>query len=125
MKISYNWLSSHIKTDLEVQKIGEILTNTGLEVEAIEKCTQSHELNGVVVGKVIALEKHPNADKLKIATVDIGSGENLQIVCGAPNIEEEQKVPVATVGTILPAPDGTSFVIKDNFTCTRRYYICH
>lgn len=113
MKISYNWLSSHIKTDLEVQKIGEILTNTGLEVEAIEKCTQSHELNGVVVGKVIALEKHPNADKLKIATVDIGSGENLQIVCGAPNIEEEQKVPVATVGTILPAPDGTSFVIKE------------
>ncbi|NLN32853.1 MAG: phenylalanine--tRNA ligase subunit beta [Flavobacteriaceae bacterium] len=113
MKISYNWLSSHIKTDLEVQKIGEILTNTGLEVEAIEKCTQSHELNGVVVGKVIALEKHPNADKLKIATVDIGSGENLQIVCGAPNIEEEQKVPVATVGTILPAPDGTSFAIKE------------
>ncbi len=114
MKISYNWLSSHIKTDLEVQKLGEILTNTGLEVEAIEKTGNSnHELKGVIVGKVVGLEKHPNADKLRVATVDVGTGENLQIVCGAPNIEEEQKVPVATVGTVLTAPDGKSFTIKE------------
>lgn len=114
MKISYNWLSSYIKTDLEVQKIGEILTNTGLEVEAIENtASELQELKGVVVGKVITLEKHPNADKLKVATVDVGIGENLQIVCGAPNIAEEQKVPVATVGTVLKGADGTSFTIKE------------
>src|SRR5690606_22831303 len=114
MKISYNWLSTHIKTDLDVQKIGEILTNIGLEVEGIEKKgNQNKNLNGVVVGKVIALEKHPNADKLKVASVDIGQGENLQIVCGAPNIAEEQKVPVATIGAELPTPDGKSFKIKE------------
>ncbi|MBA5629762.1 phenylalanine--tRNA ligase subunit beta [Moheibacter lacus] len=114
MKISYNWLSTYIKTDLEVQKIGEILTNTGLEVESIEKTgTQNQSLEGVVVGKVMTLEKHPNADKLQIATVDVGTTETLQIVCGAPNIAEEQKVPVATVGTVLTSPDGKSFTIKE------------
>ena len=114
MKISYNWLSTYIKTDLEVQKIGEILTNTGLEVESIEKIgSQIQNLQGVVVGKVIALEKHPNADKLQVATVDIGKPEKLQIVCGAPNIAEEQKVPVATVGTVLRSADGKSFTIKE------------
>lgn len=114
MKISYNWLSTYIKTDLEVQKIGEILTNTGLEVESIEKNrTQNQNLEGVVVGKVITLEKHPNADKLQVATVDIGKPEKLQIVCGAPNIAEEQKVPVATVGTVLISPEGKSFTIKE------------
>ena len=114
MKISYNWLSTHIKTDLDVQKIGEILTNIGLEVEGIEeKGNRENNLNGVVAGKVIALEKHPNADKLKVATVDIGQEENLQIVCGAPNIAEEQKVPVATIGTELPTPDGKTFRIKE------------
>lgn len=114
MKISYNWLSSYIKTDLEVQKIGEILTNTGLEVEGIEStASQNQDLEGVVVGKVVSLEKHPNADKLRVARVDVGNGEPLQIVCGAPNIEEEQKVPVATIGTVLTAPDGKSFTIKE------------
>lgn len=99
---------------MEVQKIGEILTNTGLEVEGIEQTgSENQNLNGVVVGKVISLEKHPNADKLRVAMVDVGNGTNLQIVCGAPNIEEEQKVPVATVGTVLTAPDGKSFTIKE------------
>jgi len=114
MKISYNWLSSYIKTDLDVQKIGEILTNIGLEVEGIEKIgSQSPNLKGVVVGKVISLEKHPNADKLRVAMVDVGGNENLQIVCGAPNIAEEQKVPVAVVGTELSAKDGSTFKIKE------------
>ncbi|MFV0304885.1 MAG: phenylalanine--tRNA ligase subunit beta [Moheibacter sp.] len=113
MKISYNWLSSYIKTDLDVQKVGEVLTNSGLEVEAITHTeTLNPQLEGVVVGKVVGLEKHPNADKLKIATVDIGD-KQLQIVCGAPNIEEEQKVPVATIGTILKSADGTDFTIKE------------
>lgn len=114
MKISYNWLSSYLKTDTDFHKIGEILTNIGLEVEGIETNeSASGNLKGVVAGKVISLEKHPNADKLKIASVDIGTGENLQIVCGAPNIEEEQKVAVATVGTVLTTPEGKSLKIKE------------
>lgn len=113
MKISYNWLSTHIKTDLEVQKVSEILTNTGLEVEGLEeKGSAKNNLEGVVVGKVISVDKHPNADKLKVAMVDVGTGEHLQIVCGAPNIAEEQKVAVATIGSELPTPDGGSFKIK-------------
>lgn len=114
MKISYNWLSSYLKTDIDVQKIGEILTNIGLEVEGIEAGENSgNNLQGVVAGRVISLEKHPNADKLKVATVDVGTGENLQIVCGAPNIAEEQKVAVATVGTELTGNDGKVFKIKE------------
>lgn len=113
MKISYNWLSSYIKTELDVHKISEILTNIGLEVEGIEEGDQNNPLEGVVVGKVISLEKHPNADKLQIAIVDVGAEKNLQIVCGAPNIAEEQKVPVATVGTKLPTQNGKAFEIKE------------
>lgn len=114
MKISYNWLSSYVKTDIDVNKIGEILTSIGLEVEGIESSeTNSCNLEGVVVGKVIALEKHANADKLRVATVDVGNGNPLQIVCGAPNIAEEQKVAVATVGTELAGKDGKSFKIKE------------
>lgn len=114
MKISYNWLSSYLKTDIDVQKIGEILTSVGLEVEGIETGeTSINNLEGVIVGKVIALEKHANADKLRVATVDVGTGNELQIVCGAPNIAEEQKVAVATVGTELIGKDGQSFKIKE------------
>lgn len=113
MKISYNWLSTYIKTDLNTNKVGEILTNIGLEVEGVKEIGSSKPcLDGVVVGKVITLEKHPNADKLKVATVDIGKDENLQIVCGAPNIEEEQKVAVATIGTVLKLNDGNTLTIK-------------
>ncbi len=114
MKISYNWLSTYLKTDIDVQKIGEILTNIGLEVEGIEagKSDQGNR-TGVVVGKVTSLEKHPNADKLRIATVDTGNGAELQIVCGAPNIAEEQKVAVATIGTELIGSDGKPFLIKE------------
>lgn len=113
MKISYNWLSSHIKTEAEIQEITEILTATGLEVEGIEKTgKQKSNFEGVIVGKVIALEKHPDADKLRVATVDVGNGEPLQIVCGAPNIAEGQNVPVATIGTTLTTSNGEQFKIK-------------
>lgn len=113
MKISYNWLCSYLKTDLDVHKLSEILTSIGLEVEGIETSELStNTLQGVVVGKVLSLEKHPNADKLRIANVDIGSDEILQIVCGAPNIEEQQKVAVATVGTELKDKGGKAFTIK-------------
>ncbi|MFA7447602.1 MAG: phenylalanine--tRNA ligase subunit beta [Weeksellaceae bacterium] len=113
MKISYNWLSTHIKSELDVHRTSEILTNIGLEVEGVEiQCGQNNPLKGIVVGKVISLEKHANADKLQVAMVDVGEKEHLQIVCGAPNIAEEQKVVVATIGTVLLIEDGKEWEIK-------------
>jgi phenylalanyl-tRNA synthetase beta chain len=112
MKISYNWLKSYIQTDLSPEQISEILTQTGLEVEGIEKIEAvKGGLEGVVVGEVLSCEKHPDADKLKVTTVNIGS-EILQIVCGASNVAAGQKVPVATVGcTLYPQPDE-AFKVK-------------
>ena len=106
MKISYNWLKQYIDTDLTAEEMGKILTDTGLEVESIEKIEAvKGGLEGVVVGEVLTCEKHPDADKLKVTTVSIG-GEPLQIVCGAPNVAAGQKVIVATVGcTLYPKPD--------------------
>ena len=113
MKISYNWLSTHIKSELDVHRTSEILTNIGLEVEGVEiQGGQNNPLKGIVVGKVVSLQKHPNADKLQVAIVDVGEKEPLQIVCGAPNIAEEQKVVVATIGTVLLIEDGKEWEIK-------------
>ncbi|MCL2328903.1 MAG: phenylalanine--tRNA ligase subunit beta [Bacteroidetes bacterium] len=113
MKISYNWLKEFCKIDLEAQAVSKILTDIGLEVESCEL----HEsvkggLKGVVVGKVLTCERHPNADKLSVTTVDIGNETVLPIVCGAPNVAAGQTVVVATEGTILYAPDGSEFEIK-------------
>jgi phenylalanyl-tRNA synthetase beta chain len=112
MKISYNWLKQYIDTDLDPRQVSEILTNTGLEVEGLEE-VQSVKggLEGVVIGEVLTCEKHPDADKLTVCTVNLGEDEAVQIVCGAPNVEEGQKVPVARVGTIL-WPDDKGFTIK-------------
>jgi phenylalanyl-tRNA synthetase beta chain len=106
MKISFNWLKKYIDTDISVKEVGQILTDTGLEVESIEKIEAvKGGLEGVVVGKVLTCEKHPDADKLKVTTVDVGA-ETLQIVCGAPNVAVGQMVAVATVGcTLYPKPD--------------------
>ncbi|MCL4140898.1 UNVERIFIED_CONTAM: hypothetical protein GTU68_000419 [Idotea baltica] len=113
MKISYNWLQQFLNIDLEVEKIGEILTDLGLEVEGVEKVESiKGSLEGIVVGEVLTCEKHPNADRLKVTTVDLGNGEPLQIVCGAPNVAAGQKVPVATVGTTLYDKEGNGFKIK-------------
>ena len=113
MKISYNWLQQFLKIDLEVEKVGEILTDLGLEVEGIEKVESiKGSLEGIVVGEVLTCEKHPNADRLKVTTVNLGDGEPLQIVCGAPNVAVGQKVPVATVGTTLYDKEGNGFKIK-------------
>jgi len=111
MKISLNWLQQYIKLDLEVQQISELLTDTGLEVEGIEEIESiKGGLKGIVIGEVLSCEKHPNADRLKICTVNIGESV-LDIVCGAPNVASGQKVLVATIGTILY--DGEeSFKIK-------------
>ncbi|MFQ3181925.1 MAG: phenylalanyl-tRNA synthetase beta chain, partial [Polaribacter sp.] len=113
MKISYNWLKQFLQIDWEAKKTGELLTDLGLEVEGIEtKESIKGSLKGVLVGKVLTCIQHPNADRLKITTVDIGSGEPLQIVCGALNIAVGQKVPVATIGTTLYDAKGESFKIK-------------
>jgi len=113
MKISFNWLKTYVDTDLSAEEVGKILTDTGLEVESVEKIEAvKGGLEGVVVGEVITCEKHPDADKLKVTTIDIGSGELLQIVCGAPNVAVGQKVPVALVGTTLYPNPEENFKIK-------------
>ena len=107
MKIAYNWLKQYVKTDTTPEEMSTILTDTGLEVESLEKIEAvKGGLEGVVVGEVLTCVPHPDADKLKLTTVNIGKEENLQIVCGAPNVAAGQKVIVATVGaTIYPTPE--------------------
>jgi phenylalanyl-tRNA synthetase beta chain len=100
MNISYNWLKDYLDIDLKAAEVPTILTNLGLEVEAVEH----HEkikggLEGFVIGEIKTCEKHPDADKLSITTVDVGSGTLLSIVCGAPNVATGQKVVVATIGS--------------------------
>ncbi|MDR6514106.1 phenylalanine--tRNA ligase subunit beta [Chryseobacterium camelliae] len=114
MKISNNWLKDFIKTELKTERIGEFLTDIGLEVEGIDKFESvKGSLGGIVIGKVLTCEKHPNADKLKKTTVDVGSGKVLHIVCGAPNVEAGQTVPVAVVGTKIYDKSGSFFEIKE------------
>jgi phenylalanyl-tRNA synthetase beta chain len=86
VKISYNWLKQYVDFNLTPKDLGEILTNTGLEVEDITPYESvKGGLEGVVIGEIVACEPHPDADKLQVTKVDIGTGELLQIVCGAPN----------------------------------------
>ncbi|MDL1912949.1 MAG: phenylalanine--tRNA ligase subunit beta [Bergeyella sp.] len=113
MKISNHWLREYIKTDIKIEKIGDYLTDIGLEVEGIEQYeTIKGSLKGIVIGKVITCDKHPNANKLKITTVDVGEKVPLKIVCGAPNVKEGILVPVALVDTILYTKEGSTFQIK-------------
>ena len=113
MKISYNWLKQFLNIEWEAEKTGELLTDLGLEVEGIETVESiKGSLSGVIVGEVLTCEKHPNADKLKVTSVDLGNGEPVQIVCGAPNVAAGQKVPVATIGTLLYDKEGNGFKIK-------------
>lgn len=113
MKISFNWLKSYLDFNESPEAVSAILTDTGLEVEKLESFdTLPGGLKGVVVGHVVEIDKHPDADKLKVTKVDIGNGIILPIVCGAPNVDKGQKVLVATVGTTLyPSPEE-SFKIK-------------
>ena len=113
MKISYNWLKQFLQIDWEASKTGELLTDLGLEVEGIEtRESIKGSLKGIVVGKVLTCIQHPNADRLKITTVDLGADAPVQIVCGAPNVSAGQKVPVATIGTTLYDDKGVGFKIK-------------
>lgn len=114
MKISNSWLKDYLKTDLKSEKTGEYLTDIGLEVEGIEKYeTIKGGLEGIIVGKILTCEQHPNADKLKKITVDTGNGIILNIICGAPNVAAGQTVSVATVGTKIYSKDGSFFEIKE------------
>jgi phenylalanyl-tRNA synthetase beta chain len=114
VKLSYNWLKEYIDFDLAPQELADVLTMLGLETEG--KPTQvggvEGGFEGVVVGEVLTAEQHPNADKLRVCTVNIGANEPLHIVCGAPNVAAGQKVPVATVGTTLHPFEGEPFKIK-------------
>ncbi|MBO6621277.1 MAG: phenylalanine--tRNA ligase subunit beta [Balneola sp.] len=111
MKISYNWLQEFIDLDLSPEELADKLTLIGLEVEEIEEFGST--LEGVIVGEVLETKPHPNADRLKVCTVDLGD-EKVQIVCGADNVAEGQKVPVATVGSTLPIKldDGSFLTLK-------------
>ena len=113
MKISFNWLKQFVETDLPAPQVAEILTDLGLEVEGMDtQISIPGGLKGVVIGKVLTCVQHPNADRLKLTTVDIGKEEPVQIVCGAPNVAAGQTVPVATIGTILYDKEGQPWTIN-------------
>lgn len=113
MKISYNWLKQFIKLPEAPEATGELLTDLGLEVEGLDKFQSiKGGLEGIVVGHVLECKSHPNADKLQLTNVDLGNGEQVQIVCGAPNIAAGQRVPVATIGTTLYDENGEAWPIK-------------
>src|SRR3954470_23916310 len=113
MKIAYSWLKEYVNTDLPAAQVGELLTDCGLEVEGIETFeTVKGGLKGMVVGEVKTKEKHPDADRLNLTTVDIRTGELLHIVCGAANVEAGQKVVIATIGAMLYPTTGEPFEIK-------------
>ncbi|MFO8087310.1 MAG: phenylalanine--tRNA ligase subunit beta [Bacteroidales bacterium] len=113
MKISYNWLKQYTDIAYTPEQLAAILTDTGLEVSGTAFFeTVKGGLDGVLVGKVLSCEKHPNADKLSVTKVDIGKGQPLPIVCGAPNVDKNQKVLVATVGTTLYPAEDKPFPIK-------------
>lgn len=114
MEISYKWLTQFIDLSETPEAVGQLLTATGLEVEHIDKIEAvPGGLAGVVIGEVLTCEKHPDADKLSITTVDVGTDQPLNIVCGAPNVRAGQKVVVALVGAMLhPAAPAEPFQIK-------------
>ncbi len=114
MKISYNWLRNYLESDLTAPQMAEILTSTGLEVDALEQIeTIKGGLEGVVVGEVLTCADHPDSDHLHVTAVEVGDGEPLQIVCGAPNVAAGQKVLVATCGaTLWPTGAEEGFKIK-------------
>ena len=113
MKISYNWLKQFIQTDKTPQELSLILTNIGLEVESLETVQPvAGGLEGLVVGHVLSCVQHPNADRLRVTTINVGGPEVLQVVCGAPNVAQGQKVVVATVGTTVYPNSGEPFKIN-------------
>ncbi|MEX0747526.1 MAG: phenylalanine--tRNA ligase subunit beta, partial [Rhodothermales bacterium] len=117
MKVSFNWLRQYAPVDLSPEKVGEILTMGGLEVEDVERIGTS--LDGVVVGQVLRTWRHPNADRLTLCEVDLGGDSPVQIACGAPNVAAGQRVPVATVGTTLLLPSRQNPQEREPVTINR------
>lgn len=113
MKISYNWLKENLDFKLSPNQTAELLTEIGLEVERVESYENiKGGLSGLIVGEILDVEKHPNADRLKITKVDIGEKDDYKIVCGAPNVKKGQKVVIAKPETIIYPINGESFKIK-------------
>ena len=113
MNISYNWLMDYLPESINIDDLSNILTSIGLEVESIEKTERiKGSLAGLVIGKVLSREKHPDADKLSLTTVDLGNGQIVPIVCGAPNVAAGQHVVVAPVGATVYPTSGEPFAIK-------------
>ena len=100
MKFSEAWLREWVNPDIDTETLADQLSMAGLEVDSVEPV--AGEFSGVAVGRVLSLEQHPNADKLRVCQVDAGTGETLQIICGAANVAAKMKVPVALVGALLP-----------------------
>ena len=111
MKISEQWLRQWVNPNNSSEQLAEQLTMAGLEID--DRFAVARAFSGVVVGEVISVEPHPDADKLRVTQVNIGAAEPLQIVCGAPNVTVGMKAPVATVGAVLPSDDGKGFKIKN------------
>jgi phenylalanyl-tRNA synthetase beta chain len=113
MTISYKWLHEYLPVAVEPERLSRILTSIGLEVESMEAYEEvKGGLKGLVIGEVLTCEKHPDADKLSLTTVNVGAAEPLQIVCGAPNVAVGQKVVVATVGTTIYPLTGEPMTMK-------------
>ena len=113
MKVSYNWLKTYLNINLPAVQVAEVLTDIGLEIEGVDEVeAMPGGLKGLVIGEILSVAKHANADKLNVTEVNIGTDENLPIVCGAPNVSVGQKVVVATVNAILYPADGDPFKIK-------------
>jgi len=113
MTISYKWLSEYLPVTIEPERLSKILTSVGLEVESLEKYEEiKGGLKGLVVGKVLEVEKHPNADKLKLTKVDVGTSDPLSIVCGAPNVAAGQTVIVAEVGVTIYPVSGEPMTMR-------------
>ncbi|PLT21753.1 phenylalanine--tRNA ligase subunit beta [Psychrobacter sp. MES7-P7E] len=110
MKISEQWLRQWVNPTNTSEQLAEQLTMAGLEID--DRYAVARAFSGVVVGEVISVEQHPDADKLRVTQVNIGDVEPLQIVCGAPNVTVGMKAPVATVGAVLPSDDKKGFKIK-------------
>ena len=113
MEISYNWLMEYLPEPVNIDDLSNILTSIGLEVESIEKSEAiKGSLEGLIIGKVLSREKHPDADKLSLTTVELGNDNIVSIVCGAPNVATGQKVVVAPVGATVYPTSGEPFLIK-------------
>ncbi|HPY39552.1 MAG TPA: phenylalanine--tRNA ligase subunit beta, partial [Thiolinea sp.] len=110
MKISEQWLREWVNPALSLDEINHKLTMAGCEVEGVAPVAT--DFSDVIVGRIVEIEKHPDADKLNVCKVDNGQGELLQIVCGAPNARAGLKAPLALIGAELPMPDGKPLKIK-------------